>query len=238
MEQPVAFILNPDQEITLEEQQGERQGHDLVDQADKGAEILLIACGALAQEVIDIRERLKLEALMDITCLPAILHNRPAKIAPLLAEKINKAKGKYRQILIGYADCGSGGDIDRVIKDASIDGYPISRLEGAHCYAFYAGQSQFEALSDAELGTFYLTDYLARFFDNLIIKGLGLDRFPQLKEQIFANYKKLVYLAQTDNADLDQKASDAAKALGLDYERIFTEYGELQQFIHQIKPKS
>ncbi len=185
---------------------------------------LIIACGALAKEILHLKKMLgSAGGSIDLQCLPANYHNRPDKIIPGL-EKIIASKGSsYERILIGYGDCGTGGQLDTFIKNNK----NLLRLPGAHCYAFYAGLNEFDALMEEELGSFFLTDYLVQFFDTLIIKGFGIDRYPDLKDMYFANYKRVVYLAQSENEDLQARAQAAADTLGLDYEYRFTGYGEL-----------
>jgi len=189
------------------------------------ATVLIIACGALAREILALI-RLNDWHHIDLICLPANLHNRPDQIPERLREKIRENRARYERIAVAYADCGTGGRIDRVLAEEGGE-----RLLGPHCYAFFAGQEVFEALHEAEVGTFYLTDYLARHFDTLIIKGMRLDRHPELLGMMFGNYTRLVYLAQTDDPTLDEKAEAAAARLGLAYERRRTGYGELADFM-------
>ena len=186
---------------------------------------LLIACGALAREVVELI-RLNGWDHMSVTCLPAIWHNRPERIAEGVRDKIRGAREDFERILVLYGDCGTGGTLDRVLAEEGVE-----RIEGPHCYAFFAGLADFEALAEEELGTFYLTDYLARHFDRLIIEGLGLDRHPELHEAYFGHYKRLVYLAQSDDPALDRQAEAAARKLGLDYLRRPTGYGDLGRFL-------
>src|ERR1700730_7408840 len=189
--------------------------------------VLVIACGALAREVL----ALKLDAI-DLTCLPASLHNRPERIPEAMRAKIRANRGAYDEILCLYGDCGTGGELDRVLAEEG-----IRRIEGAHCYAFFAGEEAFAALAEEEPGTFYLTDFLARHFDTLVIKGLGLDRFPQLRDDSFGAYRRVVHLAQFDDPDLDTKAKAAAERLGLAYERRFTGLNGLQAFLAPAAPE-
>lgn len=187
---------------------------------------LVIACGALAREVMDIIRLNRLEHI-ELTCLPAHWHNRPEKIAPGVRAKIRAGKRKgFAQILCLYGDCGSGGMLDTVLREEG-----ISRIEGAHCYAFYTGISEFGRLHEAEIGTFYLTDYLVRHFDRLIIKGLGLDRFPQLRDSYFGNYTRVMYLVQAPDPGLSEKAVRCAQALGLPLEIRQTSYGLMSPFL-------
>ncbi len=184
-------------------------------------QIFVIACGALAREVL----ALKLDHI-DLVCLPAQLHNHPKKIPDAMRAKIRANREAYDEILCLYGDCGTGGELDRVLQEEG-----VSRIEGAHCYAFYAGEETFAALAEEEPGTFYLTDFLARHFDALVIRGLGLDRFPQLRDDYFGNYSRLVHLAQFDDPDLEAKARVAAERLGLAYERRFTGLDGIRSFL-------
>ncbi len=186
---------------------------------------LLIACGALAREVVDVI-RLNGWTHFSVTCLPAIWHNTPNKIPEGVRRKIDEARGKYDRILVLYGDCGSGGLLDQLLEEEGVE-----RIDGPHCYAFYSGVEDFLAEADADPTCFYLTDYLARHFDRLIIEGLGIDRHPELLPTYFGNYTTLVYLAQTEDAGLEAKAKAAADRLGLAYRYQFTGYGELGSFI-------
>jgi hypothetical protein len=160
---------------------------------------------------------------VDLTCLPATLHNRPERIPGAVRARIRRARAQgYEQLFVAYADCGTGGLLDRVLEEEG-----VARLEGAHCYEVYAGRAAFAALADEEPGTFYLTDFLARNFDRLVIRGLGLDLHPELLGTYFGNYRRVVYLAQTDDPELDARARRAARRLGLRYERRDAGYGEL-----------
>lgn len=187
---------------------------------------LVIACGALAREIVEIKRLNRLEHL-DVTCLPAIWHNRPERIPEGVRGKIRAARrAGYADILCAYGDCGTGGMLDAVLAEAGVE-----RIEGAHCYAFFAGLEAFQAMQEAEIGTFYLTDYLVRHFDRLIIRGLGLDRFPQLRDSYFGHYTRLMHLAQSDDAALDARARQAAARLGLAFARRHTGYGLLAPFL-------
>ena len=186
---------------------------------------LVVACGALAREVTGLVASQEWDH-MRVTCLPAKLHNHPDQIAAALRQKISQERQPDERVLVLYGDCGTGGEIDKVLEE-----YGASRISGAHCYAFYAGETNFDALMDEEPGSFFLTDYLVRQFDTLIIQGLGLDRFPQLLPDYFGNYQRLVYLAQIDDPDLDIKARKAATRLGLAYEKRRTGLGDLAEFM-------
>ncbi|UCH75801.1 MAG: DUF1638 domain-containing protein [Rhodospirillales bacterium] len=193
--------------------------------ASKTANTLLIACGALAREMLALIEANGWTHLA-LECLPAKLHNRPDQIPETVRRKIREQRADYDRILVAYADCGTGGRLDKVLAEEG-----VARIGGPHCYSFYAGAAAFEALHDKEPGSFYLTDYLVRHFETLIIKGMGLDRYPQLLADYFGNYRRLVYLAQTEDAALRDKARKAAERLGLTYEYRFTGYGELADFM-------
>ena len=189
------------------------------------AKTLIIACGALAREILDIM-RANDWPHLSITCLPANLHNRPDLIPDRLREKIAKFRDEYERIFIAYADCGTGGLIDKLAAEEG-----VTRIGGPHCYSFFTGQAAFDVMAEEELGTFYLTDYLVRQFDTLIMEGMGLNRHPELMGIMFGNYKRLVYLAQVEDPDLDRQAEAAAEKLGLRYEKRTTGYGELSDFI-------
>ena len=184
---------------------------------------LVIGCGALAMELVALTRRAGLPAV-DLTCLPASLHNRPERIPGAVRARIRRARAAgYDRLFVAYADCGTGGMLDRVLEEEG-----VARLEGAHCYEVYAGRAAFAALGEAEPGTFYLTDFLVRNFDRLVVRGLGLDRHPELLPVYFGNYRRLVYLAQTADAALDDAAAAAATRLGLAFERRFTGLGDLR----------
>jgi len=190
--------------------------------------VLVIGCGALGRELVELSRRPGLEHL-DVTCLPAALHNRPERIPAAVARKIRAARPRYRSIFVAYADCGTGGLLDRVLE---LEG--VERLAGAHCYEFYAGRAAFASLAEEEPGTFYLTDFLARHFESLVVKGLGLDRHPELLAVYFGNYRRLVYLAQTDDPDLTERARRGADRLGLTFERRLTGFGELATSLNSL----
>jgi hypothetical protein len=194
--------------------------------------VLVIACGALARELISVI-RLNGWSHIDVTCLPAILHNRPEKITAAVQGKIVAAREHYQRIVCLYGDCGTGGALDAMLRDEGVE-----RIEGDHCYAFYAGLEAFERLAEAEIGTFYLTDYLVRFFDRLIIEGLGIDRFPQLQDEYFRHYRRVVWLAQMPDETLRQKAEAAAARLGLPLEIRATGLAGLANFLEARAPQS
>jgi Protein of unknown function (DUF1638) len=173
------------------------------------------------------REVLALELdAIDVAGLPAKLHNYPQRIPKAMQVKIRAGREAYDEILCRYGDCGTGGELDRVLKEEG-----VKRIEGAHCYAFYAGDEVFAALAEEEPGTFYLTDFFVRHFDAIVIRGLGLDRFPELRDDYFGNYRRLVHLAQFDDSDLETKARAAAERLGVAYERRFTGLGGIGRFL-------
>ena len=186
---------------------------------------LVIACGALARELV-LLVRLNHFAHLDVTCLPAVLHNRPEKITAAVQGKIRANRDKYETILCLYGDCGTGGLLDAMLAEEGVE-----RIEGAHCYEFYLGAEKFAAMTDDDPATFFLTDYLVRHFDRLVIKGLGLDRFPQLLETYFGNYTRVVYLAQFKDAALVARAKAAAARLGLAFEMRLTGLAGMEQFL-------
>ena len=175
---------------------------------------MVIACGALAREIRLVLAQLgPLASVVDVEYLPAPLHNRPELIPGRVAAVIDERGGDYERVAVAYADCGTGG-----LLDAVLDKRGIERLPGSHCYEFFAGADVFAALHDAEPGTFYLTDYLARHFEQLVYVGLGLDRHPQLRDAYFGNYALLVLLSQSDDPALVTMGERAALQLGLAFE--------------------
>jgi hypothetical protein len=191
----------------------------------KVGRVLVIACGALAREIIAIRNANRLDHI-DITCLPAKLHNTPDRIPEEVRTTIQANRDIYDEILIAYADCGTGGRLDAVLEETG-----ARRIEGAHCYAFFTGLDAFDQLEEDQLGTFYLTDFLARHFQSMVIEPLGLDWHPQLRDMYFGHYTRILYLAQTDNPELEAAARQAAERLGLSFEMCPTGYGLLQNFL-------
>ena len=181
----------------------------------------MLACGAIAREVLALIE-LNDWTHVDLRCLPAQLHSRPERIPAAVDAKLTELAGRYERVFVAYADCGTGGALDPVLER-----HGVERLPGAHCYGFLAGNDAWDAMQDEEPATFYLTDFLARHFDALVVRALKLDTHPELLSLMFGNYRRLVYLAQTDDPELDRRAEEAAEVLGLDYERVRTGYGEL-----------
>lgn len=188
----------------------------------EGRRVLVIGCGALARELLDITARNGLTNI-EVTCLPARYHNTPQLIPDAVEKRIEATKDHYDRIFVAYADCGTGGMLDRVLER-----HGVERLAGAHCYEFFAGAARFAALQEAEPTTFYLTDFLVRHFDRLVWQGLGLDRWPQLLEDYFGNYTRVVYLAQVEDPELTRRAQEAADRLGLRFERLPVGYGDLE----------
>ncbi|SDE14027.1 DUF1638 domain-containing protein [Limimaricola pyoseonensis] len=182
--------------------------------------VLLIACGALAREVLALIGRNGWDHL-DLHCLPAILHNRPEKIAPAVEAAVQARGAGYDRVFVVYADCGTGGDLARTCERLG-----VGMVEGPHCYAFYEGVDAFAARG--EVTSFYLTDFLVRQFDAFVWQPLGLDRHPDLRDMYFGNYETLVYQAQTDDEALTELARRHAERLGLEFERRATGYGELE----------
>lgn len=184
--------------------------------------VLVIACGALAREIADLKRSYGWSHLR-LKCLNAKLHNRPEEIPQRVRKAIRESRAEYTQIFVAYADCGTGGALDRVLEEEGVE-----RLPGAHCYELFAGSQRFSMLSEAEPGTFYLTDFLARNFKRLVIEPLGLDEHPDLRDAYFGNYSRLVYLSQTLDAGRVRAARQAAGQLGLAFEHVHCGYGDLE----------
>lgn len=189
---------------------------------DAAGRVLVIACGALAREIHALKRANHWDAL-DIACLPPELHNHPDRIPDAVAEAIAKGRATHRHLFVAYADCGTGGLLDRLLEQEQVE-----RLPGAHCYEFFATSRVFEVLADAEPGTFYLTDFLVRHFDRLVAGSLGIDRHPELIAEYFRHYSRVLYLVQDAAHGLSDEARSIAARLGLRYEERETGYGDLQ----------
>ncbi len=191
------------------------------------AKVLVIACGAIARELVRISKLNQWDHIR-FQCLPPELHNTPDRIPEAVRAMIESKAGDYEKVFVAYADCGTGGQLDKVLEE-----YGIERIPGAHCYEFYAGSDSFNDLAEDEPGSFYLTDFLVRHFERLVIKGLGIDRLPQLIPVYFGNYKRMVYLAQTDSEKLQAMAREQAEFLQLEY--CYRFYGD-EPFSQTLKP--
>ena len=194
----------------------------------KNKDILIIGCGAIAHEVSEIIELNNWDNVR-LQCLNAELHNTPKILPRNIKEAIDSNINDYSKIFLAYADCGTGGLIDLLLKD-----YDIERLDGAHCYEFYSGSSVFKELSEKEIGTFYLTDFLVKNFDRLVIEGLGIQKYPSLKEDYFRNYKNVVYLAQLQDNVLESKARECADYLNLEFSVHFTGLKNLGNQLNEV----
>lgn len=186
----------------------------LVDkQIAKSNKRLVLGCGALVHDMVTlIKHNAVLDQVIDLHCLPAKLHNTPQLIASEVDRYLAKHADAYQDIFVAYGDCGTVGELDKVLQK-----YRAQRLQGAHCYEFFAGSDTFERITEDELGSFFVTDYLVKNFDRLVVQGLGLDRFPELFDSYFKHYTQLVYLAQTDSSELQTKAQQHAAEFNLDY---------------------
>lgn len=199
--------------------------------APKNERVRIIACGMIAREVMAVQDQVGAQHI-ELKCLPAIYHHFPDKIAPAMEEAILEAKAEgVERVFAGYADCGTGGDLDKVCTK-----YGVERIAGPHCFSFYIGNEAFAKQGDAHMRSFFMTDFLARQFDAFLMKPLGLDRHPELRDMYFGHYEKLVYIAQTHDPDLEAKAQAAARTLGLAYEKQFTGFGDLTLAIAAITP--
>ena len=183
--------------------------------------VLLVACGALAHEILALKAANGWEHL-DLHCLPAILHNHPDRIPEGVVRAVEARRAAYDRVFVVYADCGTGGALKAVC-----DRLGVEMVAGPHCYAFFEGNAAFAARAEEEFTAFYLTDFLVRQFDAFVWEPLGLDRHPGLRDTYFGNYDRLVYQAQTDDPALTETAKDCARRLGLAFERRFTGYGDL-----------
>ena len=200
------------------------------DHLENAPRVLILACGALAREIRDIS---RLHQLDNVTldCLPASLHNRPRNIPKAVRQRLARHNGQYDRILLGYADCGTAGELKNICHEYQNNGTAIEMMPGAHCYQFFAGGPRFDSMHDNDPTAFYLTDYLVKHFERIIMGALGIEAHPELRDMYFGNYTKMIYLAQTNDPVLDEKARAAADRLGLTFERLSTGYGELESEI-------
>lgn len=187
---------------------------------------LLIACGALSREIVALIE-LNRWSHLDVTCLPAKLHHTPQEIPKAVRAKIRAVRDSYDKIYVLYGDCGTGGSLDEVLRAEE----KVERIAGPHCFSFYSGNAAFAAGADDDLTSFFLTDYFCRHFETFVWQAFGLDRRADMVRFVFGNYRKLVYIAQTRDPDLEARAEEAARRLGLDYEYRFCGYGDLRSFM-------
>ncbi|PRH85678.1 hypothetical protein C5L14_21870 [Labrys okinawensis] len=197
-------------------------------QTTKPRSTLVIACGALAREFLAVKTANGWDHV-DVTCLPAIWHNYPQKIPDGIRRKIRANRARYDEILVLYGDCGTGGLLDEVLKEEGVE-----RIDGPHCYSFFAGAEVFDRMQEEEIGTFYLTDFLVRHFDRFVIKGLKLDVHPQLLPMYFGHYKRVMFLVQVPDKALEKKAAAAAARLGLPLEIHHTGLAGIEPF---LKPR-
>ena len=194
----------------------------------KTGSVLMIACGALAHEIVALKTANGWDHI-DLACLPAILHNHPERIVPAVEDAVTKHSKKYQKIFLAYADCGTGG-----LLQAAAERLGVEMIAGPHCYAFFEGVDAFSARGDDDMRVFYLTDFLVRQLDAFVWEPLCLSKHPDLRDMYFGNYTTLVYQAQTDDPGLDAQARACAARLGLDYERRFTGYGDLENTLARL----
>jgi hypothetical protein len=186
----------------------------------------LVACGALAREVLALKARHGWEA--DVLALPSLLHNTPERIPAAVLQRIRQARQQYEQVIVVYGDCGTGGLLDCMLAKEG-----VQRVAGPHCYEMYADGTYEQLMAEAP-GTFFLTDYLVQSFDHLVLEGLGIDRHPELRDDYFGNYTRVVYLAQRDDPALEKRAAWAAESLGLPLEVRRTGYGKLETRLKEL----
>lgn len=178
--------------------------------------VLLISCGALAQELVQIVRRNEWRHVK-IQCLSPELHNQPDKLPSAVRAQLEENNGLFEHVFVAYGDCGTGGKLDAVLQE-----FGVERLPGVHCYEFFTGSATFRGIAEAEAGSYYLTDFLARHFERIVIQGLGLDKRPELRDLYFGNYRRLVFLSQTDDSQLLARAKAHAAYLGLQFEYHYT----------------
>jgi len=190
-----------------------------------GHSTLVICCGAIANEIVTIVRENGWNH-MKIECLPAELHNMPDALPEGVRAKIREGRARGDDVLVLYSDCGTGGAMAKVLEEEGVE-----NIGGAHCYEVFTGSEQFKQLMADEPGSFFVTDFLARHFEKLVFNGLGLDRFPKLRDTYFGHYRKMVYLVQRENPEILVRAEAAAASIGLKLEVRHTGFGGFQQFL-------
>jgi hypothetical protein len=186
----------------------------------------LIACGALAREVLALKEKHGWDA--DVLGVPSLLHNEPDRIPAAVQQRIRQARKAYEKVIVVYGDCGTGGLLDHMLEQEG-----VQRVTGPHCYEMYA-DGTFEKLMAEAPGTYFLTDYLVQSFDHLVIEGMGLDQYPDLRDEYFRNYTRVVYLVQREDPALLARARWAADRLSLPLEVRRTGYGKLESRLKEL----
>ena len=189
----------------------------------------LIICGALGAEVKDIVDRRRWD--VDIYGLSALLHLYPSRIVSELRDKLAALKPRYDRLVVVYGDCGTAGRLDPIL-----DEFDAARVRGPHCYEMLAGSELFEKVADEKPGTFFLTDWLVRNFERAVVRGLGLDRYPEIREMLFGNYEAVLYLRQVPNPRLAERAHEIAGYLGLPLEIRDVGLGELESRLAELIP--
>jgi hypothetical protein len=189
-------------------------------------ETALIVCGALAREVLALSAKHNWQ--VDVLGVPSLLHNQPGRIPQVVLNRIRRARKEYDRVIVVYGDCGTGGLLDRMLEREG-----VQRVSGPHCYEMYADGTFNNLMAEAP-GTFFLTDYLVQSFDHLVLQGLGLDRYPELRSEYFKNYTRVVYLAQRDDPGLLESAKWAADSLGLPLVVRNTGYGKLETRLQEL----
>ena len=194
--------------------------------------LLLVACGALARELVDIQRQFP-DGVVEFTCLPASWHNHPEKIVSGVRRKVDAALRTGRNVAVVYGDCGTGGELDAYLEQVG-----VPRIPGPHCYEMFLGKPVFDDEMDNALGTFFLTDYMVRHFERIVMQGMGLRRHPQLRDMYFGNYTRVLYIAQTEDAALRVRAEQAAQELGLAFEYRLAGYGGFPGFVEEALAKT
>ena len=189
----------------------------------------LVICGALGREVKDIVDRRGWD--VDIYGVSALLHLYPGRIVEELREKLHALRPRYEHLVVVYGECGMTGRLEPILEEVG-----AARVRGPHCYEMLAGAELFERVSDEKPGTFFLTDWLVRNFDRAVVRGLGLDRYPELKDMLFGNYEAVLYLRQLPNLRLAAKAAEVAAYLGLPLEIRDVGLGELEARLAELIP--
>jgi hypothetical protein len=195
--------------------------------AERSGAVAVIACGALAQPCSEVVARRGWS--VDVVPLPPLLHNHPARIAGEVDRLAADLQQRYATVAIGYADCGTYGALDEVCERRG-----LARLPGLHCYDVYGGADRLRAMFEADPGTYVLTDFLVRSFDRTVVAELGLDRYPELRDDYFRHYTRMVWLAQQPDDDLRRQARRAADRIGLPLTVVETGHAGLERALADL----
>ncbi len=190
------------------------------------APVALVVCGALAADVRRILAQRGWQA--DLYGVPATYHMRPASIVAAVDEHLERIRNRYKKVIVVYGDCGTAGELDRVLER-----HRAERLAGEHCYEVFCGP-RFSALTKRSPATYFLTDFLVRSWEEVVVREMGLGRAPSLKAKLFAGFTSVTFLRQDPDLGLLKKAEGIAAYLGLPLEVEEVGTSELESQLERL----